>query len=1662
MAENTIATPANKEIDKIYANLLSIAKEPDANNLYAPPTDYKPVNQYYSGTPVNVPERRALEERNYNIDDAYTRLNDGTYIAKYDNYKVGRDNAEYAALTQSTTDKWINGLTKALGKTGTAILGGTAGVVYSAGKLAQDGSITSMYDNDFTNWMDDLNTKMDYNLPNYYTRQETEKGLGGQLTTANFWADKVLGGLSFTAGAIISEGIWAYATGGASLGGRFARWGSESLGLGKVAQGVAKYKGLLKSPLIQAYKAGNISKNTAIALGKTGDALNTLRFTMTSAGYEASVEALQYKNEQTENFYNNFYNLNGRNPNEEDVAEFTENLENSSNAVFGLNMAIVGSSNVLMLGSLFNLKNPIKTGIGEFIDKKAFGRGVTSVIDDAGKVTYQAIQATKAQNIARNIYNYSKNPLREGLYEEGGQGVITKAAGKWLEASYNPQLTTETADTSGLVFDSLAEQFGTKEGWVENGVGIIIGALGGTGIVRSESNRQNQEIELRAAGLNTFQQDVIAKRFLLMNQMNGFANEAASEQQKGNISKSKIANDGTLYALLNHKYQLGEDVNDAVNEAATALDTMTADQFREAGVAEADIDAFKTESVNKYSQAAKDFLTNRKYAEYIIGRNRLIGEEEVLVQGDEALGTNTHEALVQSLTWNLTAASSANTIMGDIHAKLSEELGSEQTNVINTLSQLKRQQSSTKGQITKNVNQLKALTSERDRLQAEIIRVQNAPQETEGDRVAGAELGQLNLRLLEVEGKINELNTSLESTAKDINTQTEYQKNLVNIDVNQVRDFTYIGAQDLINLNENLNQFKNLIEGFKVANPQRYEYLTDLLDEYTQSEQIFESNQRSNIALSSGQLKPREINNWLSKMVSKRATMDEFTRDWLVEVLQTYQNNKVFSLSEIAGQEPISNEIYQDFVDNDILPEEILNSLVDKTRRNVNLSEREQEIAEKRSEEINNLIKESVLENPIQEDEEVLDVRTPLQRSLDRLNNLLKTNYNSLSYIGENYSDLMLQKPSKAEIEEYRSLLRDGVENERFQLLTEKLGNWRLLDSAVAEENQSVADLLDLIQQLETQIEQEDVKDTQTEEDVAKTVAADKEGVTNTTVRYDLGQNTLANATAQILKDKGIVKFSHLKMSTIINKLGIPTNSERLKITDAKGKPIKIKSDSFDNYKPGTVFYIDNTKITIGARNTLEIKQEDYTTLRDELNLHIIVPTVNWSYFDVYETVGDTARKVSSDFQEDINPQLIYDIKPDSTLGFAIADDDFNRGLRDRVLNGQITPELENEIEQQLKIYITYKGQAVSVLKATNQNVSPDDNFRLLRQAAKEAFLANPMNPKISAKAQSGRIFIGSPEITTENLRSVSNPITSEAVQNVISTGYIQAGELVLSREVSEVSKTYLSGIDETKKTPIIVFKKGAYNIAYPVSLIKYASDDAVQITSIVESNDLSNPEKVKAINEVIINTGIAADKRLDFYDEVKIEEIKADFAANETFISMAAFSNPNYNFNNLPQDIKINIDLTNLDRTVSDAKLEIKIPTIQLQQPAEDKYNSLKSIEDRLSELTIELATDYTTNADTKYVNSKGEIVEDTVYTNAFDDANLFPSPANQLQKISNLKVLEQAFSAPLPKTVANVLSPQTIEEVKYLLNKYSFYKNQTLPDKNAADQAREENTCG
>lgn len=863
-------------------------------------------------------ERKAEKPSFYSYSDdtigmKYDTLSTGELVKRYENYLPGSDNNERLAQNQSTGEKWANGLLKFGAKTLSSIVGGTAGVVNGVGAAINDGKFSSVYDNNFSNWLADLDTKMNYQLPNYYTKQEQEKGFLGQAGTANFWADKFLGGLSFTAGAIVSEGIWAWATGGASLAStgarlgtklaRAGRWSTEALGEASVLNGMSKFTNLLKKAPGALYNVENTAVKAGIIGGKAGELVNLARFTATSAGYESSVEALQYKREATENFYNNFERLNGRAPQSEDIAKFEKDVESSANAVFGVNMAIVGSSNLVTMGNIFNLKSPIKTGISDFIEKKAFGRGLTEVVDDAGKVTYKAIERTGKQKASGLLYDYIAKPMvTEGLFEEGGQGVTTKVANKWIEHTYDPKKSSDTLDMAGLVYDSMAEQYGTKEGWIENGLGMLIGVVGGSVNAIKGEKQKTAELEYKASVANTFdgnflQANLLANKIKSFNQIKGFNEDAQIEAKKGNIVKSQLAQNDAVLSFINAKSTLGNSTADIVEEAKQAMDTVTPEQWKEAGIT--DIETHKEETLGELERIAKSYDKNKTYWKYMIG-NKLVGENSLDMGAlDEVAGENlsSNNLIIESLTWAAVRGENAGKYMNDIQSILSEQVGPEHARTLEVLTDLNKQDKKAQRTSRSLAKQHATLIEKRNALVKKIERLNAAPREIETNKgVKNRELANTNQALLATNEKIANVESQLNQIAESINATKAAEKNLDKLNFNESTAGISITGDDLINLDFKVKRFQESLDFVKQANQQRGQYIEELLDEHKQASDIFMLHQATMKMAATAKLE--NINTWVGTKLKSKKEMDADTKEWLSKVATEYKNRKLNTLAE--------------------------------------------------------------------------------------------------------------------------------------------------------------------------------------------------------------------------------------------------------------------------------------------------------------------------------------------------------------------------------------------------------------------------------------------------------------------------------------------------------------------------------------------------------------------------------------------------------------------------------------------------------------------------------------------------------------------------------------------------------------------------------------------
>jgi hypothetical protein len=1417
----------------------------------------------------NVDNRKSsFEEVKYL--DVYKPLNSGEGVSMYETYIPNIDNQERLAQQQSTGEKWANGAQKFLTKTASAVVGGTVGLVYGVEEALTDGKFSSLYDNDFSNWMNDLDTKLNYQLPNYYTKQEQEKGLFGQMGTANFWSDKFLGGLSFTAGALVSEGIWAWATGGTSLAttgarwgaklGRLSRWGVEGVeDTAQVLGAMSKTKSLLASTPGIALKAGTQSKNLALGLGKTGEFGSAVGFMARSAGYEASVEALQFKKEAEEKFYSNFADLNGREPNAEDIAQFEKDLESRANTVFGTNMAILGVSNLAMFGNVLDIKNPIKTGLADFIDRKAFGYGLEKTAEGA----FKTIERTGLQKASRFTFNYVAKPaVTEGLFEEGGQGLTTKYNSKWLEHTYDPKLSKETFDSIGAFNEAIGEQYGTKEGWVENGLGILIGIVGGSVNARSQMKQDAEELKYKEAMANTWQdkslqQIILPSKIQTANRIKGFALEAKDEALKGNVAKSELAKKSGQLAFINGELVMGSSVKDITAKVEKSMETVTAEQWAELGVE--DIQQYKDNALAEINTLAKEWKTNKKYWQYIIG-DKLVGEQNLTFGAmDGVIGNfGKNASIVEALTWQSTIGENANKIMEDVRVSVSNEVGEENAKTLDALKSIEEVADINAKQLKILQNQNKALKAKRTKLTNQITKLDTL-ETTDSQKSRRAEVSKA---LLETEEALNNVNVEATNIADKINTFNANKQGLGAMEtatLNTSFSASTISSTDLLSLDDNIAKFQSTLQSLEVSNPQRAKYLNDLLEEYKQAKDVFLGAQATNRIVSSKDFKLENIGSFIGGKVAKNKAMDATSQGWLQSVLNDYSK----SMTSQLGQE----------------------------------TEQVQE-APKTAEEIK---KENEFSKARQEPQK--ETLPPLEQYKQRLETLLKTRYKDLISVEDE------TKPTQEEIQ----IFKDGKADDE---LKAKLSRWKLYDASIDEDGVSVADLITWINQAETTIEASDTKTDVTESEAWTELKEDDENGTDYSVfKPELGVNQTAPATLKYDRVKQNYELTHIKPEIFVQRLG-------------DSYTMDTKAKSIDKLKVGDSFEIRGVRVEIGKGKRLILKKTDFESLESDLNMFSIpTDTINWTFTDIYEEtgIGQPMRKVPSQFVEKgesyLNNSALFNSQKGDRLTLHVkSTSDWNASKDGGTL-------------ENFEIMLRDKdGQDINVLKAfrVEKGEPINQQFFALREEAFRRWekAGRPDKLDLDMSVEIAQVLIGSPELNIIDRKVTDIEFTKETAKTIRAKGYILNGELTLDRPLEGVNTAYIGRISKKNpglKQPFVVIQRGVHLIAVPISVTQRLQP--VDFDGIYNSTKTPQ-EKVIALNESIIKNNIEVDKVTfeDIYDDAKMQIVKQAFENKKVFVTADTIADKNYRQENLAGNASIKIDLTNLDQVFNAGKIKIRL----------------------------------------------------------------------------------------------------------------------------------------
>lgn len=404
---------------------------------------YKEISYNYPNQEINIAPSRYDEGYLYNAQDPLGTLQ------------------EQRGQRQPWIAKLGAGIGKGLIITGTTAADGIIGTVVGLGNLAGQGKFSAFWDNPFSQWTTDIVNKADEWLPNYYTRQEQNASFLGQMGYANFWGDKFLKNLGFTAGMIIDGAI----TGGAVLG----LGGAKNLAA-KLPKGIAN--AIIKGDqgLNVILETGNAAEVTAEIL-KNAKQLDRLNKTAQGAGLVLSVQG-EARFEAISNS-TQFFNENKQKLDEQlaqgmidgntyatKLSQLQDAKEGYGNANFLANAIILGISNGVQFKNLFTKG---------FNPTKSIAEGITG--DIAKGYTYSKPLAAQTAKIAKNI-------LAEGIWEEQGQYAAQRAADDFYQKKFDGVKREKIDGIFQSMYKGLSDAYGTREGWDQGLIGSLTGAIG--------------------------------------------------------------------------------------------------------------------------------------------------------------------------------------------------------------------------------------------------------------------------------------------------------------------------------------------------------------------------------------------------------------------------------------------------------------------------------------------------------------------------------------------------------------------------------------------------------------------------------------------------------------------------------------------------------------------------------------------------------------------------------------------------------------------------------------------------------------------------------------------------------------------------------------------------------------------------------------------------------------------------------------------------------------------------------------------------------------------------------------------------------------------------------------------------------------------------------
>jgi hypothetical protein len=774
----------------------------------------------------------------------YDRLRDGSYVAKFENYLGETGNEDRLAREQSATEQWMNGLGKFTTKTLNYALDSTVGTVWGIFEGMASGEFRDVWDNDFSNWMDDVNKKLDYALPNYYTDEQKSQGVLSSMLTTNFWANDFLGGLAFVTGALLPEAAIALASGGASVPVSMAKAafrGTTSLGkaafkagtkkavketvenLGK--QGAKNIDDVAKFNRIEQGTNSVRNLQNAIYAKKTGDVLNTGRFLVQSSNFEAGMEARHNFHDAIDSYIENYKESNGRDPSPEDLSQFINDATKAANYVYTANMAILSVSNAAMFGKTFGIAPGLSKRITN-AGNRLIGLGMKRGAD--GTMALQ--KANRLQKVAGNTYKVLSKPAVEGLYEEGLQGVAGSTMQNYLDAKYNPESENALSVWSSFT-DALNHQYTSNEGWKEMAIGMLIGfgapMLQGqapSGIMSDSYRSRRKNLESQVELSNKQRSNIITR----VNDATAISNFSAKMKSKAdNMEDVSVDN-----SLVNGQYiKASENVRSqrqTLKDYDAIVDNMefTEDQITEIG--QENVDAYKQSLKDGFRKDLENYNFAKKATE-ALGLDRTLKDTpaNIAEMGD---------AVMMNIMMGKSALDRARTVASQIDSMIGTE------GVFNHLehySNLSQEQKDKIELLKKKKRQLNTALKQADKYGKELAGISTGMKRDFTDETKQKRFDKATEKRVAVQQEVNTLNQEIEELEQEVNNDLASQ----NFDLSQTLQ-TDETTHDVASMVEELDKLEGYAKSLqKAGKTESYETLMNMVEEFkTQSDAHREMN----------------------------------------------------------------------------------------------------------------------------------------------------------------------------------------------------------------------------------------------------------------------------------------------------------------------------------------------------------------------------------------------------------------------------------------------------------------------------------------------------------------------------------------------------------------------------------------------------------------------------------------------------------------------------------------------------------------------------------------------------------------------------------------------------------------------------------------------------